>query len=362
MAQKQKKKLQVDKNIYQRGEYSFQVKMMIAGHKIDKTFDTLAEAQTYRDIERGGAALDHTEGAIYAARVKKRESKSYTFAEALKDYRAKSKLKKGYEQESASLDLLSRLPIADKPLYMIHKPDLLGMFVDIRSGKYRKVRGNIKKTAKIKPASEATARRYANLARHIFEVAVKDWGKLDRNPFEELGKDDKPKDGKPRDRRFVGDEYEKLKKVLDGEAQVALIVFVESAMRRSELLGLEWLNIRFNGGLGSARLVDTKNGEERTVPLSSVAVTALKTLPRGVKGKVFKLTPAMLTHQWRAARITIGSPDLRVHDLRHEATSRLFEDKNFNVIEASAVTGHKTLSMLKRYANLNPDLLAKKLG
>ena len=133
-------------------------------------------------------------------------------------------------------------------------------------------------------------------------------------------------------------------------------------MRRSEQLGLERLNIRFNGGLGSARLVDTKNGEERTVPLSSVAVTALKTLPRGVKGKVFKLTPAMLTHQWRAARITIGSPDLRVHDLRHEATSRLFEDKNFNVIEASAVTGHKTLSMLKRYANLNPDLLAKKLG
>jgi len=70
----------------------------------------------------------------------------------------------------------------------------------------------------------------------------------------------------------------------------------------------------------------------------------------------------MLTHRWNAARIAIGAPDLRVHDLRHEATSRLFEDKGFNVIEAAAVTRHKTLQMMKRYANLNPDLLAKKMG
>lgn len=362
MAQKPKKNVQVDKNIYKRGEYSYQVKMMIGGHKIDKTLDTLAEAQTYRDLERGAAALDHTEGAIYAARAKKRESKTYTFADAIKDYRKKSEKKKGATQEGASLDLLSRLPIASKPLYTIHKADLLGMFTDIRSGKFRKVRATIKKQKNIKPASEATTRRYANLARHIFEVAVKDRGKLDRNPFEELGKDDKPQDGKPRDRRFKGNEYAMMSKELSGEARVALIVFIETAMRRGELLSIEWQLVKFKGSLGSVRLPDTKNGEERTVPLSSVAVAALKTLPRGIKGKVFALTPAALNHQWRAARVAIGSPDLRVHDLRHEATSRLFEDKGFNVIEAAAVTGHKSLQMLKRYANLNVDLLAKKLG
>jgi integrase len=362
MAQKQKKKLQVDKNIYKRGEYSYQVKMMIGGHKIDKTLDTLAEAQTYRDLERGGAALDHTEGAIYAARAKKRESKTYTFGNAIKDYREKSEQKKGADQEGAMLDLLSRLPIASKPMYAVHKTDILGMFSDIKSGKYRKVRKNIKDTKSTKPASEATARRYSNLARHIFEVAVKDWEKLDRNPFEELGKDDKPKDGKPRDRRFKGNEYDLMSKELSGEARVALIVFVESAMRKGELLSLEWPNVKFKGKLGSARLIETKNGEERTVPLSSIAVRELKTLTRGIKGKVFKLTAAALNHQWRKARIAIGSPDLRVHDLRHEATSRLFEDKGFNVIEAASVTGHKSLQMLKRYANLNTDLLAKKLG
>jgi integrase len=177
-----------------------------------------------------------------------------------------------------------------------------------------------------------------------------------------LGKDDKPKDGKPRNRRFEGDEYERLKKVLSSEAKVALIIFVESAMRKGELLKMEWQNLTFNGSLGTVKLIDTKNGDERIVPLSSIAITALRTLPRGISGKVFKLTSSMLNHRWRAARESIGSPDLRVHDLRHEATSRLFEDKGLNVVEAVAVTGHKSLQMLKRYANLNPELLAKKLG
>ena len=125
---------------------------------------------------------------------------------------------------------------------------------------------------------------------------------------------------------------------------------------------MEWQNLTFNGSLGTVKLIDTKNGDERIVPLSSIAITALRTLPRGISGKVFKLTSSMLNHRWRAARESIGSPDLRVHDLRHEATSRLFEDKGLNVVEAVAVTGHKSLQMLKRYANLNPELLAKKLG
>ena len=52
---------------------------------------------------------------------------------------------------------------------------------------------------------------------------------------------------------------------------------------------------------------------------------------------------------------------LRFHDLRHEATSRLFE-KGLNVMEVAAITGHKTLDMLKRYTHLRAEDLAKKLG
>lgn len=52
--------------------------------------------------------------------------------------------------------------------------------------------------------------------------------------------------------------------------------------------------------------------------------------------------------------------NVRFHDLRHEATSRLFE-KGLNVMEVSAIAGHKTLDMLKRYTHLRAEDLAKKL-
>ena len=56
-----------------------------------------------------------------------------------------------------------------------------------------------------------------------------------------------------------------------------------------------------------------------------------------------------------------GIEGLRFHDLRHEATSRLFE-KGFNPMEVSAITGHKTLQMLKRYTHLRAEDLVGRLG
>jgi integrase len=53
--------------------------------------------------------------------------------------------------------------------------------------------------------------------------------------------------------------------------------------------------------------------------------------------------------------------DLNFHDLRHEAISRLFE-LGLNPIEVAAISGHKTLQMLKRYTHLKAADLAKKLG
>lgn len=356
------KKMQVDKNIYQRGEYSFQVKMMVGGHKLDKTFDTLSEARTYRDLERGKAALDHTEGMIYEARAKKREVRSYTFSDAIKDYRKKkTAFKKGYESEGNRLDLLKRLPMAAKPIFMIGKGDCVTLLEDIRSGQYQKIKG-----VAPRKLSDATLKRYYNLIHHIFEVARSEWRKIDRNPMDDLAVAERPKDGKPRNRRFKDDEYENLLKHLTGDARAALIVFVEAAPRRGELLNFDWEHVKFNGKIGSIHIPETKTDEARTVPLSSVAVAALKSIMPGKTkpkvGKVFKIGQDALRYQWRQARDTIGARDLRIHDLRHEATSRLFETKKFNVMEAAAVTGHIDLRSLKRYTHLNPLELAKKLG
>lgn len=65
----------VDKNIYQYGEYSFQVKMMVAGHQVSKVFDTLDEARTWRDLQRAGSSLDLDEKRIFEARATKREAR-----------------------------------------------------------------------------------------------------------------------------------------------------------------------------------------------------------------------------------------------------------------------------------------------
>jgi integrase len=62
----------------------------------------------------------------------------------------------------------------------------------------------------------------------------------------------------------------------------------------------------------------------------------------------------------RAMRLA-GIEDLRFHDLRHEATTRLFE-KGLNIMEVASITGHKDLRMLRRYTHLKAEDLAQKLG
>jgi len=56
-----------------------------------------------------------------------------------------------------------------------------------------------------------------------------------------------------------------------------------------------------------------------------------------------------------------GIEDLRFHDLRHEAATRLFE-KGLNIMEVASITGHKDLRMLRRYTHLKAEDLARKLG
>ena len=107
---------------------------------------------------------------------------------------------------------------------------------------------------------------------------------------------------------------------------------------------------------------DTKNGEARTVPLSTTAVAVLRALPRALHGDLFPgvTTEAVKRSYMRAIR-RAGIEGLRFHDLRHEATTRLFE-KGLNIMEVASITGHKDLRMLRRYTHLKAEDLAQKLG
>lgn len=105
-----------------------------------------------------------------------------------------------------------------------------------------------------------------------------------------------------------------------------------------------------------------KTGEPRAVPLSSGAIAALESLPRAIKGRVIPIDHMTLYKAFERACGRAGIEDYTWHDLRHEALSRLAERGDFTVLELAAVSGHKTLQMLKRYTHLQAENLAKKLG
>ncbi len=70
--------------------------------------------------------------------------------------------------------------------------------------------------------------------------------------------------------------------------------------------------------------------------------------------------PRLALSSFRQFLQKAGIEDLRFHDLRHEATSRFFE-KGLNTMQVAAITGHKTLQMLKRYTHLKAEDLAELL-
>jgi integrase len=127
------------------------------------------------------------------------------------------------------------------------------------------------------------------------------------------------------------------------------------------------------------RVPETKTGEPRWVPLSSRALAVLDAQPRRIDGYVWGIRADSITRafdrvmRWaRAAYEAECKPrrvkpdatmltDLRFHDLRHEATSRLFEI-GLNPMQAAAITGHQTLQMLKRYTHLRVEDLVDRLG
>ncbi len=186
-----------------------------------------------------------------------------------------------------------------------------------------------------------------------------------------------------RDRRLEGDEEANIRAVLDAGALprkqrpytlehksrlIALFTLsLETAMRLRELYTLTGDQIDLKGS--TVHLEKTKNGDRRTVPMTSIALAVFETLPK--KGALFpwlaeqkgnlKLTSNFLSKLFSEVFAAAGCADLHYHDLRHEAVSRLFERTTLSVEELMKITGHKTHRMMMRYLKLRSSNLAAKL-
>lgn len=135
----------------------------------------------------------------------------------------------------------------------------------------------------------------------------------------------------------------------------ALVSFaIETAMRRGEMLKLRWSHLHLDKGYIDLPGSITKNGKSRIVPLSLRAKRILFVQPR-TSEYVFATNINTVKLGFRRALARAGSTDLRLHDLRHEATSRLFERTDLRESEIGYVTGHTDPRMLQRYYNKRPD-------
>ncbi|HMN72794.1 MAG TPA: site-specific integrase [Rhodoblastus sp.] len=76
--------------------------------------------------------------------------------------------------------------------------------------------------------------------------------------------------------------------------------------------------------------------------------------------RIFPINGNILGHAWRRLLASLAIEDLRFHDLRHEATSRLFES-GLNAAEVMSITGHSTSEMVDRYSHYSSVLVLEKL-
>ncbi len=197
-----------------------------------------------------------------------------------------------------------------------------------------------------------------SLMKRVLETAKRRWGVgIPYNPILEI---EFPRGSNPRNRRLRRGELERLLTAASSQRNIYIAPIIEFAietgMRRSEILNLRWVDIDLDNGF--AFLFDTKNGEDRTVPLTKTARDVLSKLPKQDE-RVFPISANCVRLAWERCRKKAGISDLRFHDLRHEAVSRFFE-MGMSVPEVALISGHKDVRQLFRYTHLNPTNVFKK--
>ena len=302
------------------------------------TFDTKAEAQAWAatiesEIARG----------VFVSRA---EAESTTLDEALVRYESEITPRKKSIAERGFVRRWRAQPLAKRNLASIRGKDIADY---IRTREADGVGGN-------------TVRLELALLSHLFNTARSGWGMESlTNPIE-LVKGQRPKLPRGRDRRLVGDEETRLlaaAATYGGEIGPIITWAIETAMRRGEIAAMRWEHVDRKARVLS--VPETKTGTPRRLPLSSRALTVLDSLVRHIDGQVWRMRPDSISQAFERTCSTAGIKGLTFHDLRHEATSRLFE-KGLNPMQVAAITGHKTLQMLKRYTHLRAEDLVALIG
>ena len=303
--------------------------------RISRTFDTKSEAEIW------AATVESEIGrGIFVSR---KEAENTNLSDALDRYeREISSGKKGHRREKTRIAVWKTHPLSKRFLASIRGSDMASYWDERIKAGY----------------SANTIRLELAIISHLFEIARKEWGMEGlTNPVKSIRMPSPPAG---RDRRLQPGELDKLLESLSEEMGQVVRFALETAMRRGELAGMTWDMVDLKKR--TVTLPDTKNGQKRIVPLSSVAVTILKDRlsTRRIDGEVWDIGLDAISQNFAKACQKAGISGLHFHDLRHEATSRLFE-KGFDTMEVRTITGHKTLQMLARYTHLRAEDLVERM-
>ncbi|WP_420723560.1 integrase [Hwanghaeella sp. LZ110] len=313
-----------------------------------KSFDLKSDAERWArnlesQLDRGAFGIDT------------RKAEQTTVRELLARYKAEiTPQKRGAIPEAVKINGMMKSDIAHYTLATLTS-EVVAQYRDMR----------------LLTVTPGTINRDLSILSHAIEIARREWGiHVLENPVRQIRR---PSAAKGRQRRLEGNEeallLEAARASRNRYIELLIIFAIETGMRRGEMLSLRWSSI--NTECRYAHLDITKNGDPRDVPLSRRALAVLQSVKELQRSKefdkdtndsfVFDLTRNAARKAWVRTVERAGIEGLTFHDLRHEATSRMFE-RGLDAMEVSSISGHRSFKMLRRYTHLRAEGLAERLG
>jgi len=222
---------------------------------------------------------------------------------------------------------------------------------------------------RLKSVAISTVTREMNLLSSIFEIARREWKWCKTNPVREIKR---PGNHPPRDRRISAEEEQAMLDALgyvEGkspqtqmqEVAYVFLIALETAMRKGEILNLSLDTVQLEKRY--VRLLKTKNGDSRNVPLSKRATQLLDVIIKSAQEQkrddLFVVSAANADVLFRRVRDRLGLENLHFHDTRHEAITRLA--RKLDVLDLARMTGHRDPRSLMVYYNATASEVAARL-
>ena len=322
---------------YRKNNNGWRVEVYKKGRRASATFATKAQCKEWACGKECELSVEQGEG-VYPDK---------TFGDAARRYLDEVSVnKKGYRWERVRINALQ-----SEEMYSIKLSGLdashMAQFRDMR----------------LKSVTGATVNRELNLISAILSTARDEWKWLEKNP---VGDIKRPRQPKHRERRIGTEEINKIGFALHYSEGAPIImktqlvglffmIALETAMRLGEIVAVNNNNALINLEKRYIKLVDTKNGDNRKVPLSRKATELIKVMADAD----LLITTESVSTLFRKATKACDIKDLTFHDSRHEALTRMA--RKVDVLDLAKISGHRDTRFLMVYYNPTSAEIADRL-